>query len=923
MPVLCAMSHTGVDGRARSWWLSVAALDVLESPVSEQFNGLHRLRASPPAVPSGFVDRPRLADRLTAAAGHPVTLVSAGPGYGKTLTVAAWSRSGAAPGRVAWLSVDETDNDLQAFWSDVLGALATAGALPPGSVLSGVVPAAGFGAPELHLFRVGLAELPIVVTLVLDDFHLVRNQLVLESVGQLLAHQPPQLRLMLTTRADPALRLHRMRVSGDLTDLRADALAFTRTEAAELLDRNGIHPSPAQLAMLLERTEGWAAGLRLAVMCLDPADADDGIARFTGTDRLVAEYLIEEVMDRLPAADRQFLLTTCVAERVSAALANELTGRGDGQHVLDRLVAQNALLMGLAGRTEWFRFHPMLRDMLVYRLSLEQPGAVHDLHLRASRWFAGQGEPIPAIRHAAAARQWDEVGRLLTDIAWPLVLTPSGPALVSALGPAAARAVVDPTPSTLLAAAVCHFHRHDFEAMIRDGNAAADLLTGTQDNDRRPADALIGMMRVVHSRTRNPAQTAPAAAHLLRLLEAPGRHLPTTHHHRVITINNHAIGRLWTGELDDAETTLATVRASSRELGLGLTELGAMGHLSLLDVIHGRLDGAIRLAAAAHEIAQRRGWLGEPIALVLFLAQGLIHLERSELDQAATSIDAGLTISRDGSDIACRVALGIADIGVAVTRRDPTAALAASTRLDTIKARAGDLPPMLARWCAIAHADAELTAGDPDIAMNLLDTHHEPTEYTSALERIVHAKARLMINQPGAALDLLDPMPPGSAPYPGAMIEASILSAVAADRMNRATAALTAITHAIELAHDTDITRPFVAAGPRISALLTRHQHLIARHLDFTQTLAAAADNTAAHGNSAAAGAVPPPLEPLTERELTVLSYLPTMLKTAEIAADLFVSGNTVKTHQQSIYRKLGVNTRREAVERARATKLL
>ena len=218
---------------------------------------------------------------------------------------------------------------------------------------------------------------------------------------------------------------------------------------------------------------------------------------------------------------------------------------------------------------------------------------------------------------------------------------------------------------------------------------------------------------------------------------------------------------------------------------------------------------------------------------------------------------------------------------------------------------------------ATVEAQTEVTA------MNLLDTHHEPTEYTSALERIVHAKARLMINQPGAALDLLDPMPPGSAPYPGAMIEASILSAVAADRMNRATAALTAITHAIELAHDTDITRPFVAAGPRISALLTRHQHLIARHLDFTQTLAAAADNTAAHGNSAAAGAVPPPLEPLTERELTVLSYLPTMLKTAEIAADLFVSGNTVKTHQQSIYRKLGVNTRREAVERARATKLL
>ena len=210
---------------------------------------------------------------------------------------------------------------------------------------------------------------PTTVTLVLDDFHLISNRLVVDSVGQLLEHQPPQLRLVLTTRADPALRLHRLRVSGGVTDLRADDLAFTPAEAAELLHRNGIHPSQTQLDALLDRTEGWAAGLRLAVMGLDPADADDGIAGFTGNDRLVAEYLIEEVLDRLPATDRQFLLTTSVADRVSAALANELTGRADGQLVLDRLVAQNALLVGLAGRTEWFRFHPMLRDLLVHRLT--------------------------------------------------------------------------------------------------------------------------------------------------------------------------------------------------------------------------------------------------------------------------------------------------------------------------------------------------------------------------------------------------------------------------------------------------------------------------------------------------------------------------------------------------------------------------
>jgi LuxR family maltose regulon positive regulatory protein len=654
-------------------------------------------------------------------------------------------------------------------------------------------------------------------------------------------------------------------------------------------------------------------------MCLDPADVDDGIAGFTGTDRLVAEYLIEEVLDRLPAADRQFLFTTCVTERVSAALANELTGRSDGQLMLDRLVTQNALLVGLAGRTEWFRFHPMLRDLLVHRLTMERPGAVCDLHLRASRWFAAHGEPIPAIRHAAAARQWDEVGRLLTDIAWPLVVTPSGPALVSALGPAADRALVEGTASTLLASAVCHFHRHDFESMLRDGDAAADLLTGVPDGDRRPADALIGMMRVVHSRFRNPARTAPTAADLLGVLDAPGRRLPSSRHHRVITTNNLAIGRLWSGELDDAETALSTVRAGSRELGLGLTELGALGHLALLDVIHGRLDDAARRAAAGHDIAGRRGWLGEPIALVLFLAGARIQLERNQLDQAATPIAEGLAISRDGSDAACRVALAIAGIAVAV-RRDASAAIAASARLDTVRAEAGDLPAMLARWCVIAYADADLACADPDAALQRLGAPGAPTGYTSVLEQVVRAKALLMLDQPATALDLLDPMLASSVPYRVSLVEANVLAAVAADRMNRATAALTAITRAVDFAHDAGITRPFLAAGPRVPALLSRHRHLIARHLDFTQTLTTA---SAADSATVDAAAPPPPPEPLTERELAVLTYLPTMLKTGEIAADLFVSGNTVKTHQQAIYRKLGVNNRRDAVERARASKLL
>ncbi len=884
----------------------------------ERSIGLLRLRAAPPAVPAGFVRRPRLEDRLTDGVAHPVTLVCAGPGYGKTLTLASWAQLGATPGAVAWLTIDETDNDLQAFWSDLLGALAIGGALPPGSALLEVEPASGFGDQQAQLIRAGLAELPAMVTLVLDDFHHIHDRTVLESVGQLLDHQPPQLRLVLASRTDPALRLHRLRVNGELTDIRADDLAFTETEAAELFHRNDIHLPGDPLGILLDRTEGWAAGLRLAIMCLDPADIDGGLARFTGSDRLVGEYLVEEVTDRLPEMDRQFLLMTSVADRLSAGLANELTGHDNAQLILERLVTQNALVVALAGRNDWFSVHPLLRELLRHRLTLEHPGDVTDLHLRASRWFAAQGEPIPAIRHASATGQWDEVGRLLTGLALPLIVTPSAPALVAALGPAAARARVNPTASTLLAAAVCHYHRHDYESMIRDANDAADLIAGVREADRSAAEVVIAVFQLVGSRTRNPALTVPSAAHLLDLLDkTPRRELPTVEQYRAIATTNLAVGRIWTGQLTEAQESLSIIKTRSRELGLGLTEMSAQAHLALLDVIHGRLPEAYRRSSVERGVADRRGWASEPQALALHAALALIHLEWDQLDAATVDIDSALTVSNSGSDMPCRLVLHIAAVGVAVARRDGAAAVAASARLDRIQTLAGDLPPLLARWCAVAHADAHLAAAEPSAAIARVDADREPVGFADALERVVMAKAHLMLDQPEAAFDLLDPVAATSLPYRGAVVEARVLAAVAADRMHRDTAAMAAITEAVDLAQGVGIVRPFLAGGPRVTALLARHRHVVARHLDFTLDLSTEDADPATVGASAS------PVDPLTERELAVLTYLPTMLKSGEIAADLFVTVNTVKSHQRSIYRKLGVASRREAVDRARDLKLL
>ena len=583
-----------------------------------------RLRAGPPAVPAGFVCRQRLTERLTAGAAHPVTLISAGAGYGKTLTLASWARSGQAPGTVAWLTMDRTDNDLQAFWTNVLGALTISGAVPADSPLSEVSPAAEFGPRQTDLVRTHLASLPGVVTLVLDDFHTVRDPKVLESFAQLLEHQPRQLRLVLSTRFDPPLRLHRLRVNGEVTDIRAADLAFTASEAAEFFDTNAIHLSGDQLRTVCDRTQGWAAGLRLSLMSLDRADLDGAIARFAGSTPLVMEYLIEEVIDRLPATDRRFLLSASIADRMSVSLANELTGRRDGQVILERLAAQHALVVRLAGDNDWYSLHPLLRQMLRHKLAAEQPEAVAELHLRASRWFAAHGEPIPAIRYATGAEAWDEVTRLAA-LALPLMLTPNAAALVAALTPAAAMSDIEPNAGTLLASAMIHFYRHDYESMMRDVEDAAELVPADSPKVRSAADLIIATLRVVHARVRNPARINRAADDLLTVVDrTPRRELPTVDHFRIIAENNIALGQLWSGRLDEAERSLHRVQMRSQEHSPGFGPIECAGP-SRARGRHSRTPSA---GAPGHHC--RRGY-GGPQGVVIGTA-GAGHLRRVRPD---------------------------------------------------------------------------------------------------------------------------------------------------------------------------------------------------------------------------------------------------------------------------------------------------
>lgn len=881
------------------------------------------LRTSPPAIPSRFVRRPRVEALLRRAVTGRVTLISAGPGYGKTLSLAHWARSGELPGRVAWLSIDGADDSLPGFWAGVLRAVQVAGAVPAGSGLLNLRPAASFGGAEAAQVVDELATLPDPLVVVLDDVHQLSDREVLRSIDLLLERRPVGLHLILSARFDPPLRLQRLAVADGLTEIRSRELAFTPAEAQELLAINELAMPQRVVEALVDRTRGWAAGLRLAAMGLDPQTSEADVARLRGSDRPVAEYLLTEVLDQLPADDRRFLLLSSVADPVSAGLARALTGDEDAQSRLERLEARNSFLVGLAGGRTWFSWHPLFRELLAHQLKLEAPAMSGQLHRRAADWLMADGNNVAAIGQLTEAGDWGAIGRLITTRAAPDLVAADGGALAEALEPAALRSRVDPTPATLLASALRNFRRFDYDAMLRDANSAALAATdpaagssGTSadaaDGDPSGVEVLVAILRMAFSRARDPRSLVATAGRALTLIDRVPRHrLPAVERYRAITTANLGTGLLWNGDLPAAAAMLTQARQSCHEWDLSLPELTAAGHLAVIEAVYGRFRTAAQLGELAREVADRHGWSPEPQASAHMVALTWTALAAGRLDTADRLIAAA--IGRGNPDIGCQSALAVLSIEVALTRRDHVLAAKRVADLDTVVIRGKGLPPMLAACAKLAAADAQLVRGDPDGALRRLpDEQNIP--FSDALRTVVLAKCLLAQDDAVGCLDLLTHRLPDLDPFAAPAVDGRLVAALAASRLRRDAQSLTSFTEAVDIAAEHGIVRPFLLAGEAARPLLARHRSLVGRHPAFTSELLAA--TTPARTTPSAPAAAPS--EPLTERELSVLAYLPTYMKSNDIADDLFLSVNTVKSHLQAIYRKLGVSSRQDAVHRAR-----
>ncbi|WP_328471613.1 LuxR C-terminal-related transcriptional regulator [Actinoplanes sp. NBC_00393] len=656
------------------------------------------------------VDRQRLFRLLDSAVREPVTVICAGAGWGKTTLVSAWAQSRKAD--VAWLSLDRHDNEPELFWAYVLAALRVAGAVTGDNPLAGMSSVPADERERGRRLAAGLGSLPEDTVLVLDDFHEIDDPRVLAEMNDLLRHPPGPLRIVLVTRTEPQLSLHRLRTAGRVAEIRTGHLAFTGAEATALVGRHGLDLKPADLSTLLERTEGWAVGLHLGAGFLAEPGGSRSIADFAGDVRGIDQYLIEEVLTGRSRRQRRFLLQTSICERVCADLASAITNQEDAQRVLEQLENDNNFVVRLGAKPLWFRYHHLLREALEHRLARESPGTVTELHRRAARWYAANNSVMEALTHAAAARDWQYIGRTVTAHASHLVVSSHRAALIKILN----RIPVDrltSTPELMVCGTLLLFHAGDFDALPARVARAREMLRRRPDDlaGRQAETVLLALQQAADRAVGDMPAVITGNDAILELLGAADG--AAAAQQRAVATNNRGLARLWTGEPDAAGRDLWAGVSGARAGGVELTEINATGHLALLQVLCGSVREAAQLAGAARDLAAQRGWQYTLQAVAAHLAQALVDLEHHDLDAAEESLRHGIRAHQTDREAALLLVIRGIQARLAIARGVP-----ARARVFVDEARrersARLVAPALDRWLTIIEAEVDLATGHPE-----------------------------------------------------------------------------------------------------------------------------------------------------------------------------------------------------------------
>jgi LuxR family maltose regulon positive regulatory protein len=894
-----------------------------------------------PRPPAGLVARPRLVDQLDEGLARELTLVCAPAGFGKTALLAEWSQRREPP--VAWLSLDAGDNDPVRFWRHVAAALDRA---RPG-VAERVAPLLGPPAPTSFesLVTAVINELDSdhgEVLLVLDDYHLVDVEPVHESLLFLIEHAPPGLHAVLASRADPPLPLARLRARGQLTELRIADLRFTDEEAAALLrEALGSTPPDEAVAALAARTEGWAAGLWLAGLSLrGQSDVAGFVATFSGSHRYVLDYLAEEVLERLPQPTREFLQETSVLERLSGSLCDAVTGRTDGQQMLEAIERANLFLVPLDGTRSWWRYHQLFADLLRARLQQRQPERQRQLHAKAAAWHEDHGLVDDAVHHALAANDAARATRLVERHFDELYLSSEGATIQRWLA-ALPAGLVNSRPRLLLAQAGSAIRGGRVDGVEDLLDAAEHAFASAADQPDEPpaggaasrltnvsAALALAQAFVAHFRGDAEATTASSSQGLAEL-ETDEWMLGSVAH-TLLAAADWLRGRL--GHAEHALTSVIAQQGLTDEPDLAALTCNYLGHVQCAQ---GHLDAALQTYRQALEAAAAPDQPG-PAAGVAHVGMAEVAYERNDLDTALDHVTNGIALGRRYA-YTQTVATGLATLAwIRLAAGDPTGAQDAMAEAEQISDPAVTdlLNPVPAQRARLLIAQGDVAAAAHWAHEHGLGAHDQPA-YPQERAYLVLARVLLAQDQPDQALGLLDRLHADATAQDrkGSVIEIQALRALALAATGDEANTVPALTKALTLAHPQGHVRVFADEGPPMGALLG--QVIATRRTDqaaapsvapaYLGRLVRAFERRAATdaGDEPRTPNIPSPVTTLSPRELEVLQLLATGKQNQDIASELYVARNTVKKHVTHILNKLGATNRTEATTRARELGLL